>query len=112
MTSSAVLMGQLGQRLITAGHLSEAQLQAALDRKRQNGGFLGEIFIEMGFVAAKTIGQVLEEAIGVPYVDLSETIVEPHVLELVPEQYQRRHRVMPYKIEGRRLSVAMTDPLH
>src|SRR2546421_1496987 len=110
--SGAALMGQLGLHLITAGHLSETQLDAALERKRQNGGFLGEVLIEMGFVSAKTIGQILEEAIGVPYVDLSEMPIEPHVLELVSEQYQRRHRVMPYKIEGRRLYVAMTDPLH
>src|SRR5437899_2051037 len=80
-SSAAAIMAQLGQRLITGGHISQAQLDAALERKRQNGGFLGEVLIEMGCVAPKAIGLVLEEAIGVPYIDLSETPIEPHVLE-------------------------------
>ncbi len=105
-------MGQLGQRLLAAGHITQEQLDAALDRKRNNGGFLGEALIEMGLVSPKLIGKVLEDAIGVPYVDLTDTPVEPDALELVSEHYQRRHRVVPFKQENRRLHVAMTDPLN
>jgi len=112
MSSSAALMGQLGQRLLAEGHITEAQLDAALERKRQTGGFLGEVLVELGYVSPKLVGHVMEEAIGIPYVDLSETHIEPEALELVSEHYQRRHRVIPFKVDGRRLFVAMTDPLN
>jgi type IV pilus assembly protein PilB len=111
-STAAAIMGQLGQRLVAAGHISDEQLEIALERKRQTGGFLGEVLIEMGCVSPATIGKILEEAIGVPYVDLSNSPVDPEALELVSEHYQRRHRVMPYKVDNRRLSVAMSDPLN
>jgi type IV pilus assembly protein PilB len=110
--SSATFMGQVGQRLLTDGHLTEAQLEAALERKRQTGEFLGEVVVEMGFVSSKVVGKTLEELISVPYVDLSETTLDPQVLSLVSEHYQRRQRVIPLKIEGRHLYVAMADPLN
>jgi type IV pilus assembly protein PilB len=105
-------MGQIGQKLLADGVISEAQLEAALERKRQSGAFLGEVLIEMGLVSSKAIGQILAEAINVPYVDLTEVTVEPTAISLVSEQYQRRHRVVPYKTEARRLYVAMSDPLN
>src|SRR5262249_35015745 len=111
-STAAAIMGQLGQRLVAAGEISDEQLEIALDRKRQTGGFLGEVLIEMGCVAPATIGKILEEAIGVPYVDLANVQPAPEALELVSEHYQRRHRVMPYKLESRRLYVAMSDPLN
>jgi Type II secretory pathway, ATPase PulE/Tfp pilus assembly pathway, ATPase PilB len=112
MASSGTYMGQIGQRLLTAGLITQQQLAAALERKRQTGGFLGEVMIEMGYITANGIGKVLEEATGVPYVDLNEVQVDPRALELVSEQYQRRHRVLPYTIDNRKLHVAMGDPLN
>ncbi len=110
--SSAVLMGQIGQRLLQAGIIDEAQLEAALERKRQSGEYLGEVLITMGFVTSQVVGRSLEEAIGIPYVDLMNTVVDPEAVGLVSEKYQRRHRIVPFKIEDRRLHVAMCDPLN
>src|SRR5438105_2201391 len=109
---AAALMGQLGQKLLASGHITEAQLDAAMERKRETGGFLGEILIEMGFVASKVIGCALEETVNIPYVDLTEVEIDPQAMDLVSEHYQRRHRLIPYKVEHQRLHVAMTDPLN
>ncbi|MCC6727971.1 MAG: type II/IV secretion system protein [Chthonomonadales bacterium] len=106
------MMGQIGQRLLADGVISEAQLEAALDRKRQTGEFLGEVLVHMGAVPARAIGKLLEAMVGVPYVDLSEARIEPQAAAMVPEKYQRRHRLLPYDVEGRRLFVAMSDPLN
>ncbi len=111
-SSTASLMGQLGQRLVSAGHITQTQLDTALERKRQSGGFLGEVLIEMGFVTSKMIGKAIEEAISIPYVELAEITVDPQALDMVSEHYQRRHRVVPFKVEQRKLHVAMTDPLN
>ena len=111
-STAAALMGQIGQRLVAAGHITEEQLEAALERKRTSGGFLGEVLIEMGLATGKLIGKVLEDATGVPYVDLTEITIDEKALELVSEHYQRRHRVIPIRIDNRRLEVAMSDPLN
>src|SRR5437870_2936943 len=110
--SSAALMGMLGQRLLEAGLIKESHLETALNRKKENGGFLGEILIEMGVVTSKQVGQTLQEAIDVPYIDLGETHAETAAIDLVSEHYQRRNRVLPFKVDGRSIHVAMADPLN
>jgi len=110
--ATASAASQIGQRLVAAGAITEAQLEAALERKRQTGEYLGEVLIEMGFVSPSVVGRALEEAIHIPYVDLSEITPQEEALSLVSEQFQRRHRVLPYKIEGQSLYVAMSDPLN
>jgi type IV pilus assembly protein PilB len=105
-------MGQIGQKLLAAGHITEAQLEAALERKRGTGEFLGEVLIAMGFVTTAVVGKMLEASVGVPYVDLTEAGFDEDAVGLVPEQYQKRHKVLPYKLEGKKLFVAMADPLN
>src|SRR5438876_1138197 len=109
---AAALMGQLGQKLLLSGHINETQLEAAMERKRQTGGFLGEILIEMGFVQSRVIGRALEDAVNIPYADLAEVEIDPTAVDMVSEHYQRRHRVIPFKVEERQIHVAMTDPLN
>src|SRR5688500_5725695 len=105
--STAALMGMLGQSLVTAELITEEELESALERKRKEGGFLGEILIEMGLLTPHQIGAVLEEALDVPYVDLAEVPIDPRALEMISEHYQRRNRVVPYQIDGRSIYVAM-----
>ena len=112
MSASVTTMGKIGQRLLASGEINETQLEAALERKRQTGGFIGDMLIEMGYATPQVVGKLLEEALSVTYLDLADTPVDPQALELVSEHYQRRHHVLPYKVEGRTLYVAMSDPLN
>jgi len=111
MASGSRNKKRLGQCLLDSGLISEDQLQAALERQRQTGELLGETLLQMGLLDSKAIGRTLAETLGVSYVDLTETTIDLQVLELIPEHFQRRHRVLPYKIEENRLYVAMRDPL-
>jgi len=112
LSPSALYTGQLGQQLLEAGIITDAQLEAALERKRQTGEFLGEVLVAMGLATSRMVGEFLSKATNVPYVDLAEVTPDPHALSLVSEHYQKRHRVMPYRAEGRQLVVAMSDPLN
>ena len=55
-------------------------MEQGLEVQRRNGGFLGEILVEMGFITAAQLGRILEEIYGVPYVDLSATRIDPAVV--------------------------------
>jgi type IV pilus assembly protein PilB len=112
MASSAAFMGQLGQRLLAAGQITQEQLDAALERKKLTGEFIGEALVAIGATTSKVVGQALAEVLNVPYVDLLETAIDPDALARVSEKYQRRHRLLPFKIEDGRLYVAMADPLN
>jgi type IV pilus assembly protein PilB len=52
----------------------------------------------------------LASQVGLKFVDLSETGVDPTAASLVPEPVARRHHVIPIGYEGSKLVIAMADP--
>src|SRR5579884_2200903 len=103
--------GRLGEMLLEKGLLTEKQLGSALERKLRTGRFLGEVLVEMGLISPEVLGETLKQMIGVPYVDLMKATIEPEALALIPEDYQRQNRVLPFHIEAGQLCVAMRDPV-
>ncbi|WP_298041297.1 GspE/PulE family protein [uncultured Microbacterium sp.] len=52
----------------------------------------------------------LAERLGLAYIDLTEFVVEPSVVNLIPDQMCRRQAVLPISRVGERLVVAVADP--
>jgi len=61
-----------------------------------------DVIVEM--IASRT------EAPGLPRVDLKRYKVQPEVLRLIPEAMARKHDLIPLRIEGDSLVLAMADP--
>ena len=103
---------KLGERLVERGVVTRQQLDQALSAQSAGGGrFLGEILITLGMAKTREVGPVLAEALGVPYVNPRECVIEQQFVDLVPESFLRQHTVMPLRVEEGRLHVAMADPL-
>ncbi|MFN3728131.1 MAG: GspE/PulE family protein [Fimbriimonadaceae bacterium] len=103
---------RLGEVLVEEGVISEAQLKRALEHQKQTGQFLGETLVNLNMVSSEVLGRYLERATGYPFVDLAEVKVDLDVARLVPEQFARAHRVLPFKLENGQFHVGMVDPLN
>jgi type IV pilus assembly protein PilB len=110
-TAETVSPGRLGERLLAEGWVTPSQLAAALETKQQAGGFLGETLLEMGSISAAQLGAVLAEIYGVPYVDLTTTVIDPAAVALAPERLAQEKLLLPLRIERDCLVTAMVDPL-
>src|SRR6266536_1314606 len=86
--------GKVGEQLLAAGLITEIQLEAALERQRETGGFLGDVLIKMGFVRSELVGEILSANMAVPFVSLSHSFLDPTALDLVGEDYQRQHLIL------------------
>ncbi len=102
----------LGEMLIAEGLLSQEQLKRALAEQKTHGGRVGMILKNLGFVTEDDIIKVLGRQMGIQYMDLSGMIVEPEVVQLVPEMIARRHQIVPLFRKGKALTIAMADPLN
>ena len=102
----------LGEMLIAEGLLSQDQLKRALAEQKAHGGRIGMILKNLGLVTEDDIIKVLGRQMGIQYMDLSGIIVEPEVVQLVPEMIARRHHVVPLFKKGKVLTLAMVDPLN
>ncbi len=107
----------IGQYMVNEGVITEEQLQAVLDKKKEenvSGKYFGDYVIEMGFVTDVQFGQILAKKLNVPFVDLSdpETVINIDAVKKIPEQLAKKHTIIAIKITGKRLTVATHDPVN
>ncbi|MES0396484.1 MAG: ATPase, T2SS/T4P/T4SS family [Syntrophobacteria bacterium] len=103
---------KLGQILVEAGLISEDQLAQALEeQKKQKGKRLGRIIIEKEWAKNEDICQALSKQLNIPYVKLKELEFSKEVIETIPRKQASRKLLFPYKKTGRRLRLAMANPL-
>jgi type IV pilus assembly protein PilB len=102
---------RLGELLVETGLLSEEDLARALAEQRLKRCRLGEAIAALHLATEEEIAQALSLQIGVPFINMAQTPVEPQAVELIPEKVARRHLIMPVMIERGNLHIAMADPL-
>ena len=104
---------RIGDVLIAAGAITEEQLQEALDYQKENGGKLGNVLVELGFISEQILITLLTQQLGIDYISLKGAKIEDSVVHLVPEPMIAKYRVMPVEIDPDNpniLKVAMSDP--
>ncbi|XOB98626.1 ATPase, T2SS/T4P/T4SS family [Deinococcota bacterium DY0809b] len=102
---------RLGAALIELGHLKDEDLQRALERHREIGGSLAEVIVDMGLLSEQRMAQVIEEAFGIPLVNLHEVEIPAEVRAKLPAEKARELEAIPFALEGDTLRVAFTNPL-
>jgi type IV pilus assembly protein PilB len=86
-------------------------LQAALARQRETKGRVGETLIQLGFVTEHELFTILASQLGLPQIDPAQTPCDADALALVPAEVARKYTALPIRFEGKRLVVALADPL-
>jgi len=103
---------QLGQLLLAHGIVTEQQIEKALTEQKEKGHrkLLGELLVEMKYCTANQIAAALAEAYEVPYAQITPTICDVKVLEVLPREFLEKHIVLPlFKVYGV-LTVAVSEP--
>ena len=103
---------RLGDALISEGLINEEQLQQALALQKKSGKRLGAVLVEMHLVTEQDIVQILSKQLRIPFIDLSNYLIDPVIAKLVPEHIAKRHMLIPINKVGNKLTVAMVDPLN
>ncbi len=102
---------RLGDLLLQAKLITSEQLDQALQLQKQTGERLGKVLINLGLITEQDILNTLEMQLGIPQITLMDKI-DPGLIKSLPEAVLRRHKVVPVKKDGRRIIVAMSDPLN
>jgi len=100
----------IGQLLVEAGVITDEQLVSSLREQEKSGGFLCESIIKLGFATEDKILPVLSSQLGIEYLKLKATSIDKNVITRVPAKFASYYKLMPLKIEGNLLTVALTDP--
>lgn len=102
---------KLGEMLVRDGGMSREQLERALARQALEGGRLGTILVEMGFIDADALTVYLGLELGIPIATGAtfERAKRTAVRLLTPAQ-ARHYRCVPLIVQDRQLITAMEDP--
>lgn len=101
---------KIGDYFLQKGMITEAQLKQALSTQGKQPRFLGQIFVDHGWVTQDQVAQALADQYKMPYVRLRDIKIEKSVIEIVPLKIVSHYRVMPVRLEGTRLQVAIAYP--
>ncbi|OGX15094.1 MAG: hypothetical protein A2166_06525 [Omnitrophica WOR_2 bacterium RBG_13_41_10] len=91
--------------------ISQQQLDQAAAKSNLTKQPIDKTLIELGYVTEAVIASVLARYLDIPYVKLSDLEIDPKVAHLLPISLIRRYRMIPVRVEGNALFLAMSDPL-
>jgi len=100
----------LGAQLVSAGLVTQEQVDDALGEQRRTGQRLGEILVAHDVLFEEDLARTLAQISGLPYQDFTLEPPDPGVFDYLPEAFCRRRGVLPVRFTGGALVVAITDP--
>lgn len=87
--------------------IPRAKLTAAKKEKKNSGEALFEIVIRLGIMSRDSATRYWAEATGVQFIDISPDNIHPDAIELVPKRLAEKHKIIPFKLEGNTIHVAV-----
>jgi type IV pilus assembly protein PilB len=102
---------QIADLFVEQRILQPSQLEDVLEEANLNGKNIEQALVDGGFVNERGFYQVIADALGTDFVDLSENEIAPEILRLIPAGLARLHQALPIAAHDNTLSVALVDPL-
>jgi type IV pilus assembly protein PilB len=98
--------------MIDLGFINEEQLWQLLDHHRQNAMLSGEAAVALNLINDDQLTVALAEQQGMKIINLADedVRVSEKAVELVNEDMCKLYKILPLKLEGRTLTVAMANP--
>lgn len=101
--------GMLGDILVKAGLIGQEELILARNQQEQ-GEFIGDTLIRLKLVTENHLIAAIQKELGVEYLDLRELTIPINVARALPRDLCEQSRLMPIKLDGNQLTIAMADP--
>jgi type IV pilus assembly protein PilB len=101
---------RLGELLVRGGVVTRDQLNKALEVEKHNGSNVIQELVRLGFTTEDRLTQFLASQFGIEKVALEAADLSETVFNLVPAELIQKHAIVPVKLLGSTLTVAMADP--
>ncbi|MCA9322300.1 MAG: Flp pilus assembly complex ATPase component TadA [Planctomycetes bacterium] len=101
----------LGQILVAQDIVEEKQIDEALRLQKETGAKLGQALLKLGHIDDDQLGRALARQAQMPFVDLKKGRIAPEVIQLVPANLAEEYGIVPIKVQGKDVIVALVDPV-
>jgi len=101
---------RIGDILIEKQIITQQELDLALKEHQNTKEFLGQTLVRLNIITEEKLLKVLAEQQGIQFLDLKETKIPDNVIENVPAKFAWHYKIMPTRIDGNVLTVAISNP--
>jgi len=101
---------KLGELLLSEGLIDEIQLSSAIGHQRNWGGKLGSTLVELGFISEDEIARALERQLRQNCLTDKDLVPDEAVMDLMTGQECLDKDIIPLRLEGSVLVLAMSNP--
>ena len=104
---------RIGDLLVTAGYITEAQLKEALAvQKESQGKRVGEVLQDLGYATETQILTALADRLDSELIDIRTYKIDTEAVNLIPKQMAEQYIMMPVAINDGLVILAVNDPLN
>ncbi len=97
--------------LIRRGAISPEQLAEAQQMATEQSIKLADAITKLGYATGEDVMRAMAEQHDLDYVNLSEIVIPPSVVELVPESVARENVAIPLSESDGKLTIVVSDPM-
>jgi type IV pilus assembly protein PilB len=102
----------IGEILVEMEVCSDVEIKAALDKQMAGEKrLIGQLLVEAEACSPEDVARALAEQYDMRFYDLESIDIPKQVVELVPQNLATEKQVIPVTLNGRTLTVAMSNPL-
>lgn len=101
---------KLGEILIKQGSLQYDDLQHCLEEQKSAGKRVGVLLLEKGFINEETLAKAFASQLNLSFIDCVGVEPESEAISAVPELFAEKHVLLPLRIVGKELVIAMANP--
>lgn len=106
---SSETQSRIEQQLVTDGLINNEVLAELKEESKTSKTPFLTLLAEKGEVPSESITRTVAKVNGIPYVNLSNALIDADVLDLLPEDVAERFMAVPLGEMQNRLAVAMLD---
>ncbi len=101
---------QLKLFLLDFGLISKKDVNDSLKKAQESDKRLEEIILKKKLISQEELDKLKAYILGIPFVDLKNSEIDPDVLKIIPESMARQYNAVAFDKQGNQLKVAMLDP--
>ena len=105
-----IMRMHLAKLLVGGALVSVEQIREAMELQRDSGYELGESLVNLGYITEPQLVEFLGKEYGVPVMDIDDCDIEESVVNLIPKDIALEKFLVPIRVEGPDLTIAVSDP--
>ncbi len=106
------VLERLKHDLVKEGVVTQDNLNLAELKAQKENESLQKTLVKSGYVSEEQLFTFMGKMMQIPFVNVNNYIIDPKILDLIPEKIARRYNILPlFKIE-KEITVAMSDPMN